>query len=149
MPNVDLPALYAEFESWVFPDSWTSREHAGLTVTSDAGGHAIVLAASEEFWDDHDGSAAQAAWESLEPLCRDYEAAAIAVWGDPHPVDVTRRLARGESSPFTELLIAHGTIKGRFWDRGERALGLSVAQIDKEMAIQVIAFIVPAAELSL
>jgi hypothetical protein len=147
MPNMDLPALYAEFESRAFPESWTSWEHGGLTVTSNAGGHAIVLAESEEFWDDDDGSSAWAAWEHLEPLCRDYEVAATAVWGDPHTVDITHRLERGESSPFTELLIEQGTIKGNFWDRGERALGLSVCQMDKETAIQVIAFVVPAGEL--
>src|ERR1700739_2996020 len=99
MSTMDLPALYAAFESRAFPESWNDWEHGGLTVTSNAGGHAIVLAESEEFWDDDDGSAARAAWEHLEPLCRSYEVAATAAWGDPHPVDITERLARGESSP--------------------------------------------------
>jgi hypothetical protein len=147
MPNMDLSALYVEFESRAFPESWTSWEHGGLTVTSNAGGHAIVLAESEEFWDDDDGSAARAALEHLEPLCRDYEVAATAVWGAPRTVDITDRLERGESSPFIELLMEQGTIEGNFWDRGERALGLSVCQMDKETAIQVIAFVVPAGEL--
>jgi hypothetical protein len=145
MPNLDLLALYAEFESRVFPESLTGWEHGGLTVTSNAGGHAIVLAESEEFYDD--GSAAWAAWEHLEPLCRDYEVAATALWGAPHTVDITHRLARGESSPFTELLLEIGTCKGNFWDHGERALGLAICQMDKETAIQVIAFIVPTREL--
>jgi hypothetical protein len=147
MPHTDLPALYAEFESRAFPESWTHWKHGELTVTSNAGGHAIVLAESEEFWDDDDGSAAWAAWEQLEPLCRGYEVAATARWDGPHTVDITHRLARGESSPFTELLLEQGTIKGNFWDRGERALGLAICQMDKETAIQVIAFIVPVREL--
>jgi hypothetical protein len=62
-------------------------------------------------------------------------------------VDITHRLARGESSPFTELLLEQGTFKGNFWDRGERAIGLVICQMDKETAIQVIAFIVPVREL--
>lgn len=147
MPHIDLSALYGDFESLAFPESWTGWEHRGLTVTSNAGGHAIVLAESDEFWDDHDGSAAGAALEHLEPLYRDYEATSTAIWGAPRQVDITNRLERGESSPFIELLMEQGTINGTFWDRGDRALGLSVCQMDKETAIQVVAFVVPASEL--
>jgi hypothetical protein len=146
VPNVDLQGLYAEFESRAFPESWAEWEHDGLTVASNAGGHAIVLAESEEFWDDDDGSAGRAAHQRLEPLCRSYEAAAIARWGSPRTVDITSRLAR-ESSPFTELLLELGTVRGSFWDRGERGLGLSLCQMDKETPIQVVAFIVSAGEL--
>ncbi|GAA4582910.1 hypothetical protein GCM10023194_18840 [Planotetraspora phitsanulokensis] len=142
MPNVDLPALYAEFESRVFPESLTVWEHGDLTVTSNSAGHAIVLAESEEFWEDDDGSAAEAAWARLESLCREYEVAATAAWGDPHRADITHRLAQDESSPLAELLLEHGTVEVVCWDRGERAVGLSVGQMDKETAIQVVAYVV-------
>jgi hypothetical protein len=95
MSNVDLPALYAEFESRAFPESLTVWEHGDLTVTSNSAGHAIVLAESEEFWEDDDGSAAEAAWAHLESLCREYEVAATAAWGAPHRVDITHRLGQG------------------------------------------------------
>jgi hypothetical protein len=147
MPNVDLQALYAEFETRAFPGSWTEWVHGDLTVSSNESGHAIVLAESDEFWDDHDGSAAMAAGEQLASVYRKYEIAAAVAWGDPRLVDITHRLAEGETSPFTELLLEQGAISGNFWDRGERALGLSICQMDKEMAIQVIAFVVPTSEL--
>jgi len=146
MPDVDLRSLDAEFEAKAFPGSWTEWELGDLAVASNAGGHAIVLAASAEFWDD-DGSAAEAEWERLSSVCRDHEVAATAAWGASHPVDITPRLARGEASPFTELLLEQGTTRGSFWNRGDRALGLSVCQMDKETAIQVIAFIVPTSAL--
>ncbi|RVU22942.1 hypothetical protein EOT10_20970 [Streptomyces antnestii] len=148
MPDVDLQALYAEFEAKALPGAWTEWVHGGLPVVGNAAGHAVVLAASGEFWDDDDGSAAGAARERLASVCRDYEAAAAAAWGTPHAVDITPRLARGEESPFTELLLEQGTTRGIFWDRGDRALGLAVSQMDKETAIQVIAFIVPTGELT-
>ncbi|MED7829033.1 hypothetical protein, partial [Streptomyces chiangmaiensis] len=147
MPDVDLQALYAELETRAFPGSWTEWVHGALPVTSNASGHAIVLAESDEFWDDHDGSAAAAAGEHLASVYRNYEIAATVVWGGPRLVDITHRLAGGETSPFTELLLEQGAISGNFWDRGERALGLAICQMDKEMAIQVVAFVVPTGEL--
>ncbi|MBC6458956.1 hypothetical protein [Actinomadura sp. HBU206391] len=147
MPKIDLSELYAEVESRAFPKSWTNWEHRDLTVTSNAGGHSVVLAESGEFWDDDDGSAFKVAWEELEPLYRGYVAAATTAWGKPRQVDITHRLARGESSPFTELLLMQGVIKMPFWNRGERALGLAICQTDKETAIQVIAVVVPGREL--
>ncbi|MYX32412.1 MULTISPECIES: hypothetical protein [unclassified Streptomyces] len=147
MPYVDLQALYAEFETRAFPRSWTEWGHGDLTVTSNESGHAIVLAESDEFWDDHDGSAAAAAGEHLASVYRNYEIAAAVVWGDPCPVDITNRLAGGETSPFTELLLEQGAISGNFWDRGERALGLAICQMDKETAIQVVAFVASIGEL--
>ncbi|MDX2848505.1 hypothetical protein PV342_08430 [Streptomyces sp. PA03-3a] len=147
MPDVDLQALYAEFETRAFPGSWTEWVHGGLTVTSNESGHAIVLAESDEFWDDHDGSAAAAAGEHLASVYRNYEIAAAVAWGDPRLVDITHRLAGGETSPFTELVLEQGAISGNFWDRGERALGLAICQMDKETAIQVVAFVVSIGEL--
>ncbi|MFF8940827.1 hypothetical protein ACF1A5_00855 [Streptomyces sp. NPDC014864] len=147
MPDVDLQALYAEFENREFPGSWVEWVRGDLTVTSNESGHAIVLAESDEFWDDHDGSAAAAAGERLASVYRNYEIAAAVAWGDPRLVDITHRLAEGETSPFTELLLEQGTISGNFWDRGERALGLAICQMDKETAIQIVAFVVSTGEL--
>ncbi|MGI5255555.1 hypothetical protein [Actinacidiphila glaucinigra] len=49
--------------------------------------------------------------------------------------------------PFGQTRLEQGAISGNFWDRGERALGLAICQMDKETAIQVVAFVVSIGEL--
>ena len=49
MPDVDLAALYAAFETRPLPDSWRQSEYGALVVHSNPAGHAIVLAESGDF----------------------------------------------------------------------------------------------------
>ena len=103
-------------------------------AASGPGYHVVVLAASEEFWDDSDGSQVRAAGAKINEEFRKLTAPLIADWGPPK-----KARFRPTDGPLAhELTMNWGLGGGDLWVRGDRVVLVAVAQVDKEFALELI-----------
>jgi len=103
--------------------------------------HSVNLRVSNDFWDDVDGTAVEAALAWFEADRVALADALSARWGAPQRVDLGPHLdrsLRGELlTPMTDHL-ANFVSAVDAWHRGDRTVCVGVGQHDKELPIQLV-----------
>lgn len=137
MDLIKFVAIVGELLARPFPET----EMATETGHGGPGYHVVDLRVSDDFWDDADGTAAQACREEFEAERRELAAALTVRWGVPQRVDLSADLDRSLSgeplAPAVEHLVDYvGEVD--VWHRDGRNVFVGIGQHDRELPMQLV-----------
>jgi hypothetical protein len=127
-------AVIDELLAAPFPFQESTEDSEGGPITSGPGYHVAIVAQSEEFWDDYDGTASQAAYTAMEAQRLPLVEALCQRWGEPRTV-----VWEPPFGPLSEHLVyTLGSGGGTVWKRGDRLVCVDAPQADKELPFQLV-----------
>jgi DNA-binding CsgD family transcriptional regulator len=131
-------ALAEELLVRPFPAERSTTRTDDGPITSGPGFHIVVVAASDDFEDDHDATRSTAAWEDMLTVHTELIEALSTAWGPP-------RLEAEEVDPNdygpleAELLYSFGLGGGSSgWVHGDRLCCTAISQVGSELPFELV-----------